>query len=181
MRTFDLYHPAGTKSQGFFEAPVAEGSMIWIEKGGFHDGYFRERQTKDLIEMAILPNGIAGLPREATAFENVLFLEAEVLEPKEDSAKIIVRSVTTLGEWARGAHTLGKDNVQAIPETSRPQANVMDPLLAASRSNEGVVWVSDAAPSDPASPSAVYLFKCDFDKRCLVLTSSAAASFLVKL
>ena len=57
----------------------------------------------------------------------------------------------------------------------------MEPLYDAFRSKEGAVWVADGQPSDSAAPNAVFLFKCDFDKRALVLTSPGAPSYLVKL
>lgn len=181
MRTFDLYLPAGTQSQGFFNQPPSPGTMTWIEKSGFHEGYFNERQTRDLLEFAVLAEGSGTIPRDPVAFEKLPFVEAEVMEPNDNGAKIAVRSATTLGEWARGVYSLGKSSIQSIPEESRPPASILEPLQQLFRSREGAVWVADAPPADPKAPSAVYLFKCDSDRRCLVLTSSAASSYLVKI
>lgn len=181
MRTFDLYQAAGTPSQGFFEQPLSAGSMTNIFSAGLGNVSLADRQTHDLIEMVVLNGGLAAIPREAAAFERLPFIEAEVLEPRDDGAKIILRSVTTVGVWARAMYSLGKSSVSSIPEASRPSPEVLAALSAELRSKEGVVWVADAWPQDPAAPTAVSLFKCEFDKRCLVLTSSGANNYLVKL
>ena len=179
MISFDLYRPAGTRSKTFFEGPVNAGSVVGIDASGFSDGFFKSRQTQELISFVVVPGVGDALPSDAAAFENLSFVEAEVGEHNDDSAKVIVRSIAPIGEWARRVWLPSKAGFDGVPEDVRPPADILAPLREALRMKESVVWIADATATGPVR--AVCLLKGDTDRRAAVLCASGSPSYLVRL
>jgi len=179
MIPFDLYRPAGTRSKGFFEGPVRAASVVGLDGAGFHDGYFKTRQTKELLSFAVLPAESNAIPSDANAFENLSFVEAEIGEHDEEQSKVTIRSVQAIGEWARRTWLPAKGGFDLVPAELRPPAEVLANLREALRSKESVVWVSDGAAEGPVA--AMCLIKCDSDRRALVLCKQGTDSYLVRL
>lgn len=179
MIPFDLYRPAGTRSKTFFEGPVNAGSVVGIDAAGFSDGFFKSRQTQELISFVVLPGETGGLPADAAAFENLSFVEAEVGEHNDETAKVTVRSIAPIGEWARRTWLTAKAGFDVVPGDIRPSQEILAPLREALRMKESVVWVADAAAAGPVR--AVCLLKGDTDRRAIVLCASGSPSYLVRL
>lgn len=177
MIAFDVYRPGGTRSKAFFEGPVRAGAIVGLDSSGFIDGFFGTRQTQEMVSFAVMPDSGA-LPADAQAFENLSFVEAEVGEHDDASAKVNIRSVQPIGEWARRTWLPAKAGFDKAPEALRPPADVLDGLREALRSKESVAWVA----ADPAGPLlGVCLIKCDSDRRAIVVCAPGSASYLVRL
>ena len=169
MTDFDLYNPAGTQSKTFFDGATAPGTLVWLDDFGFRENFFADHQTKDLLQFIVMTD--PNVPRAREAFEKMPFVEAEIVEQNEKSAKVVIRSSMTLGEWARAARFFGKPGLDQVPEDRRPSKETLTPLLESLRSQEGALWAGDGG--------AVYLFKGDTDKRAIILTKGKA--YLLKL
>jgi hypothetical protein len=178
MITFDVYRPAGTRSKGFFEGPVHAGAVVGLDSAGFNDGYFKTRQTQEMISFAVMPESGA-VPSDAAALENLSFVEAEVGEHNDDSAKVTVRSVSALGEWARRTWLPSKSGFDTIPAEMRPPADALANLREALRMKESVAWTPEAGAANGVL--GVCLIKCDSDRRAVVLCASGSPSYLVRL
>jgi hypothetical protein len=120
-----------------------------------------------------------GIPADASAFENLSFVEAEVGEHNDETAKVTIRSVASLGEWARRAWLPNKAGFAEVPEPLRPADDVLTPLRDALRARESVVWTAGAGAT--GAIRAVGLLKCDSDRRAVVLCDTGAPSYLVRL
>lgn len=179
MIPFDLYRPAGTRSKTFFDGPVNAGSVVGIDAAGFSDGFFKARQTQELISFVVLPQAGGSLPADTAGFENLSFVEAEVGEHTDDTAKVTIRSIAPIGEWARRVWLTSKATFDGVPADIRPSAEILAPLREALRMKESVVWVADAAAA--GAVRAVCLLKCDTDRRAIVLCASGSPSYLVRL
>ena len=182
MITFDLYRPHGTRSEKFFESAVRAGTVVGLESAGFREGYFGERQTQEMIAFAVLPGPGTALPTDVRAFEQLSLIEAEVGEHDNATGKVTVRGSLQLGEWARAVYLGGKAGFDQLPEPFRPPAQVVERLKDELRARESVLWVSgEPLVRTEADVSAVCLMKCDSGKRGLVVATSAASSFLLKI
>jgi hypothetical protein len=179
MIPFDLYRPAGTRSKGFFDGPVHAASVVGLDGAGFTSGYFKTRQTQELLSFAVLPANSDAIPTDARAFENLSFVEAEVGEHDDESSKVTIRSVQAIGEWARRTWLPSKAGFDMVPAELKPPAEVLASLREALRSKESVVWVADPASAGPVV--AMCLIKCDSDRRALVLCNPTSTSYLVRL
>ena len=179
MISFDLYRATGTRSKTFFDGPVNAGAVVGIDAAGFSEGYFKSHQTQELLSFVVLPGDGVSLPSQASDFENLSFVEAEVGEHNDETAKVTIRSIAPIGEWARRAWLASKAGFDLVPEDLRPSPDVLAPLREALRMKESVAWAADAAASGPVK--AVCLLKCDTDRRAIVLCSPGSPSYLVRL
>ena len=98
---FDLYVSGETGR--FFErrpllapATLAKDAEVWMDG---NDGFFD--QYSDPCRFTLLESGISSIPREPDLFENLPFVEVEILENRETCARVFIRQVQMLREWAR--------------------------------------------------------------------------------
>jgi hypothetical protein len=178
MIAIDVYRPGGTRSKAFFEGPVRAGAIVGLDSVGFHDAFFKTRATQEMISFVVMPDSGA-VPTDAAGFENLSFVEAEVGEHDDASAKVTVRSVQPIGEWARRTWMPAKSGFDTVPEDSRPPSAALADLREALRSKEAVVWVPDATA--PEGMLGMCLIKCDSDRRAIVLSAPGRPSYLVRL
>lgn len=178
MIHFDLYRPAGTRSKGFFDGPVRAGSVVGLDSAGFSDAYFQSRQSNELISFAVMPDS-GQVPADAAAFETLSFVEAEVGEHSDETAKVTIRSVNAIGEWARRTWLAAKAGFDKVPAELRPPEDILLHLRDELRGKESTAWV--AGESDSGAVAGLLLIKCDSDKRAIVLCRPGSPSYLVRL
>jgi hypothetical protein len=181
MEYFEIYCFG---SEPFFAQPIQVGKRVWLDGiDGFYDQYFESCAAvgQNDIRFVAISNGVTSIPNDCVEFEALPFIEARIVNNQMLYAEVEITQVLSLGGWARMAPLLAKTRWNDLPIGSEFSQEMFSDLLKETLANKYALRRFSRRDWKYSMISAVYLFKTDFDVRCIVLKDNTVPSFLFQV